>query len=79
MTKFSFEPFAVSKYPKTGKCKNSCFADGSHRVGLIPVLSILDGAISGDSCQEICLECQKVFNKRMFIVRNQPNQLLPRR
>lgn len=72
------EDFAVYKYPRDGKCPKSCFADGAHRVGTIPVMSLLDGGASGDSMREICLECEKVFDQpRWFLLKNQPNRLGP--
>lgn len=70
------EAFAINKFPKDGKCRKSCFANGNHRVGIIPISSILDGGLPGCSCIEICLECEKVFNKsRWFVVKDQPNSL----
>ena len=41
------ENFAVSKFPLEGKCKNSVFANGFHRVAHIPVESVLDGGLAG--------------------------------
>lgn len=67
--------FAIHRYHKKGKCPKSCFADGGHRVGMVPVLSVLDGGLPGDSAQEICLECEKVFKRRVFYPRNQPRNL----
>lgn len=67
-----FDQFAIHRYPKKGKCEKSCFADGSHRVGLVPVLSVLDGGLPGDSAREICLECERVFSKSVFYPINQP-------
>jgi hypothetical protein len=69
------DQFANVRYPKRGKCANSCFADGSHRVGLVPVLSVLDGGLPGDSCVEICLECERVFKKRVFYPIRQPRMI----
>ncbi len=75
----NYEKFAHSKYPRNGNCKKSCFANGSHRVGCVPIMSLLDGGASGDSCREICLECGKIFkNPKWFIIKNQPNKLLDR-
>lgn len=70
-----FEETAISKYWKRGKCANTVFADGGHRVGMVPVYSVMDGAIAGDSCREICLECECVFDGRAFVVRPQPNKI----
>jgi hypothetical protein len=70
-----FEDFAISKYPKRGRCPQSCFADGAHRVGKIPVLSLLDGAASGDVLGEICLECGMVFGHNGFVPKRQPNRV----
>ncbi len=69
------DEFAEKRYWKQGKCIKSCSADGGHRVGLIPVLSILDGGLPGDVAQEICLECEKVFKRKVFYTRNQPSRL----
>lgn len=69
------EDFAVSKFPKRGKCAKSVFMNGWHRVGSIPTLSLLDGAAPGDWLTDICLECGKVFGLDGFIVKNQPNTL----
>lgn len=71
----SMEDFAIVRYPKKGKCEQSCFANGWHRVGLVPVLSLLDGGLSGDSAQEICLECERMFSRRVFYPKRQPNKL----
>lgn len=76
----NIENFAIHKFPRTGKCKNSCFLNGNHRVGIVPVASILDGGASGDSCREICLECGKIFNQpRWFVLIKQPNAFLKER
>lgn len=74
---FTFTPryldnFAVTRYHKKGKCSQTVFMDGGHRVGLIPVYSVLDGGLPGDVAQEICLECEKVFKKRVFYPLSQP-------
>jgi len=71
-----FEPFALYKFPKKGKCKNSPFANGFHRVGTIPTESILDGGISGDLCSDICLECGRIFKQKWFVIKNQPREIL---
>ncbi len=71
----TFEQSAVRKYPKRGRCPRSCFADGSHRVGLIPVMSVLDGGAPGDVLQEFCLECGAAFERRGFVLREQPRTL----
>lgn len=70
------DQFAQTRYHKRGKCEKTVFADGGHRVGLIPVLSVLDGGVPGDSAQEICLECERAFKRRVFYVNaNQPRKL----
>jgi hypothetical protein len=74
-----FENFAVKRYPKRGTCPKSCFANGWHRVGLIPVLSVLDGGIPGDSMIEQCLECGAVFERTGFVIRDQPNRFMGER
>ena len=69
------DQFAIYKQYKPGKCESSCFADGGHRVGYVPVLSLLDGGLAGDSCKMICLECESIFEESIFVVLNQPNEL----
>jgi hypothetical protein len=71
------ESFAFAKYPKKGKCRKSCFAIGWHRVGLIPVLSLLDGGLAGDILSEICFECGKDFGHKGFLPKRQPNMINP--
>lgn len=69
----NYEQLSINKKPLRGKCKKSCFANGWHRVGTVPVMSLLDGGIPGYVAKEICLECGKVFeNKQWFIPRDQP-------
>jgi hypothetical protein len=72
----SWEEIAIYKHPRSGKCEKSCFAGGDHRVGLVPIASVLDGGASGCSCREICLECEKMFDEpKYFVLRKQPNRL----
>jgi hypothetical protein len=79
-----FEKYAISKYPVKGPCPNPCMAGGYHRVGRIPVLSLMDGASPGDVCREYCLECgQEIWHTDRetgekyqvggFVLRNQPS------
>ncbi|MEA3350954.1 MAG: hypothetical protein U9Q82_10060 [Chloroflexota bacterium] len=81
-----FEEAAISKYPLPGSCSNPCMAGGYHRVGLVPVYSVLDGALPGDSCMEICLECGErvkrtdevtgeTYYRNGFVPRDQPSSL----
>ena len=71
-----YEPFAINKKPRKGRCKHSVFTNGWHRVGTVPVMSILDGGLPGYSAREICLECGKMFDEpRWFIPREQPRSL----
>ena len=44
---------------------------------MVPVLSVLDGGLPGDSAVEICMECEKVFSRRAFYPKAQPRQLTP--
>jgi hypothetical protein len=69
------EDFTVIKYTKRGKCTNSAFKNGWHRVGLVPEYSLLDGGAAGDIARETCLECGKRFSKTVFYLRDQPRQL----
>ena len=72
------ESFAHSKTARKGKCAKSCFANGYHRIGVVPMYSVLDGGCPGDSSIEICLECGKEFKKsRWFIPISQPRTLTP--
>lgn len=67
------EQYAVSRYPKDGKCKQSAFANGKHRAAMVPVESSLDGGASGDYCCEVCLDCKRWFKKTVFVIRRQPS------
>lgn len=67
LSKQEVEEIAVFKRSKSGKCKNSCFADGSHRVGMMPMYRPNDGGLPGVSCQLVCIECRKKFNDRAFL------------
>jgi len=67
LSKEEVEEIAVFKRHKYGKCKKSCFADGGHRVGMIPMYRPDDGGLAGVSCQLICIECRKKFNDRAFL------------
>jgi hypothetical protein len=72
------EPEAHHKHPRKGKCKSSCFTNGYHRVGLVELESVLDGASPGNVGNHACLECGKIFsgfNDRFFVPRNQPNAI----
>ncbi len=75
------ETLAHSKYPIAGKCPNSCFKNGWHRCGIIPVYSVLDGGLPGNSARVICLECGQIMkdnegrDQRYFIPRNQPAKI----
>lgn len=66
------EQFAVKKYAKTGKCGDRPF----HRIGLIPVRSLLDGGLPGDVCDEYCLQCGKHFQGSAFLPIKQPSSLV---
>jgi len=73
------ESFAIHRWPKRGKCPKSCFADGSHRLAMIPAYSLLDQGTPGDVCRTFCLECGREFkgiNYTGFIVKNQPRSLV---
>jgi hypothetical protein len=52
---------AVSRQPHRGKCSNSCFADGFHRIGLFPVYFDKD-ATPGFICRYYCIQCGKRLN-----------------
>lgn len=71
------EDFAVIKKPGGGKCPKSSFADGQHRAGLVPVMSVLDGGAPGDLAEWFCVDCEKRLPRRrmMFILIDQPNTL----
>lgn len=70
-----FESAALYRYPRRGKCANSCFANGWHRCGTIPLYSLLDGGLPGDVAHEICLECGTVFKESWFIPIAQPREI----
>lgn len=70
------DELAVSRYAKEGSCSAPAFRFGGfHRVGIVPVMSLLDGGAAGDSCREICLECGRVFKERWFVLKNQPAKI----
>lgn len=70
-----FEAVAFALHPRRGVCPLTPFANGWHRVGLVPLLSVLDGATPGDLCREMCLHCGRVFPKGGFVPLAQPNSL----
>lgn len=68
------ETFGHAFFRKRGKCPNSPFYDGWHRIGVIPMMSVLDGGLAGDSAYEMCLHCGKVFKGMgRFYPKKQPN------
>jgi len=67
LTKQELEEITINKRYKAGKCKNSCFSGGGHRVGMVPVSRPDDGGLQGVSCQLICIECRKKFKERAFL------------
>lgn len=69
------EDFAISKFPRRGKCENTVFANGWHRAAMIPLYSVLDGGAAGDVCAIACLECGKEFNQDWFVLIDQPRAL----
>ena len=62
------EKVALHKQPKKGKCKDSQFANGMHRVGFIPIDCPLDGGLKGFTARMECLDCGKKFKARRFYV-----------
>ena len=71
----TLEEYSIKKYPKDGKCKSSCFANGNHRVGTVPIMSVCDGGLPGDTCAVFCLECGKRFKRSFFAIKDQPRKL----
>ncbi|OGP65898.1 MAG: hypothetical protein A3K22_05760 [Deltaproteobacteria bacterium RBG_16_42_7] len=75
------EKLATSKFPIKGKCPSSAFMNGWHRCGIVPVYSVLDGGIPGDSARVVCLHCGEFMTDkkgelmRYFIIKMQPNEL----
>lgn len=70
------DKMTINKYPYgRSDCKNSCFANGRHRAGTVPIMSLLDGGLAGDSCAVVCLECGRIFNQKWFLPKNQPNSI----
>lgn len=72
------EKFAVHKQPLRGKCPESTMACGYHRIGLIPVMSVLDNGAAGCICRDICIDCGKRFdgpNHGGFILIDQPSKI----
>ena len=72
---YDVEPYAEAKYPQKGTCPKSCFKSGWHRVGIIPVASVVDNGVPGVVCVEVCLECGQVLTGSGFIIRQQPISL----
>lgn len=56
----------VSKFPKEGLCKRTCFANGFHRVGIVPLYQNIDDGLPGIHCQEVCLECGRFFSNGLW-------------
>ncbi len=68
---------SFNRHPKKGNCPTSTMADGWHRVGLVPVASMVDGGSPGDICQEICIDCGKRFfgiGSTGFVLKDQPRK-----
>lgn len=57
-----------------GGCPDSCYSNGRHKVGIVPLYSLLDGGLPGDICQQVCLQCGRVFGQCFFPI-GQPNRL----
>lgn len=76
-TDIDYEPYALSKFPKKGKCKYSPFANGYHRAGTIPIESVLDGGAPGDIARDICLHCGRRFKQTWFVLKKQPREIKP--
>ena len=54
--------FAISKWPdKSSQCRKSPFLGGYHRVGSVPIYSVLDDGMPGDISRVICLHCGEVM------------------
>ncbi len=68
----NFEDFAYRKYSKPGKC---AVHKNWHRVGLIPVSSLLDEGLPGDVCHEYCIDCGKKLGGGAFLPKLQPNKV----
>lgn len=69
---------AFNKYPRRGKCPKSTMMCGWHRVGSVPVYSVLDNGAPGCIVQEICLDCGKRFfglNDSGFVILDQPRRI----
>ena len=71
------EAAAIHKQPRAGKCPQSEFGLGWHRVGLVPYYSVLDGGAPGDSCRWMCLSCGRLWDKEpgAFVLRQQPRRI----
>lgn len=75
------EAYAESKWPEAGKCSGSPFRDGRHRVGSVPIYSVLDGGMAGDVSRVVCLHCGEVMKDGersplgYFHPRNQPRDI----
>lgn len=62
------EKHALYKQPKKGKCKESKFKNGNHRVGYLPKFCPNDGGLRGAVCEQVCLDCGKQFKDSIFVI-----------
>lgn len=62
------EKYGLFKQRKKGKCSNSPFANGHHRVTYVPKDCPLDNGIKGFSAHMECIDCGKNFNKSVFVI-----------
>ena len=60
----SLEKFAIFKKPGPSGCKQSSFLGGFHRVGLVPIRSVLDGGLPGCIAAWFCLDCGKQLERK---------------
>lgn len=62
-----FSPYGFSA-PR-GKCKDSSFASGAHRIAMFPV-EFVESGIPGYIVKSRCVNCGKWLGMRMFKISN---------
>lgn len=69
--------WAHYRYPGKSGCKNSSMAGGNHRIGMVSLVSVLDGGAPGDILVEECMDCGKRFegHERFLVIPTQPREL----
>lgn len=67
----NLEEFAFNLKPRRGRCGDRSF----HRVGFVPIKSLLDGGLPGDVCHSFCVDCSKKLSGTAFLPIRQPKEI----